>query len=191
MKTLRALLSALALLALLAIPALAQTGDVTVSLDCYNDPEGVIVNNATDAAITVTSVTSSFEPDSDPERILNVTVAAGANMRIDIGAEAAGGDNIFNNEMNESATVVTSVGNVMPTCEEAAGIGVGLPEGDEVTTGQDEQEDVQDDQQENMPGKMPSTGAGGMAGPALPIGQLAGALSLAVGYGYFLLRRRT
>ncbi len=150
MKTLRALLSALALLALLAIPALGQTGNVTVSLDCYNDPEGVIVNNATDAAITVTGVTSSSEPDGDPERNLNVTVAAGATVRIAIGAEAGGSDNIFNNDLNESATVYTSVGNVMPTCEEAAGIGVGMENGDEVTTGQDEQEDVQDDQQAAM-----------------------------------------
>ncbi len=188
-KTLRSLLSALALLALVAIPALAQTGNVTVSLDCYNDPESVTVLNQTDAAITVTGVTSSSEPNGDPERSLNVMVAAGATARIAIGAEAGGSDNIFNNELNESATVYTSVGNVMPTCEEAAGIGVGLPEGDEVTTGQDEQEDMQDDQQGETP-QMPTTGAGGMAGSALPIGQLAGALSIAAGYGYFLVRRR-
>ncbi len=47
-----------------------------------------------------------------------------------------------------------------------------------------------DDQQGKMPA-MPNTGAGGIAGSTLPIGQLAGALSLAVGYGYFLMRRRT
>ncbi|MDP9353433.1 MAG: hypothetical protein M3P51_18085 [Chloroflexota bacterium] len=78
MKITRALLSALALLALLAVPAFAQAGNVTVSLDCYNDPEGVVVTNETDAAITITGVTSSSEPDGDPERVLNVTVAAGA-----------------------------------------------------------------------------------------------------------------
>ncbi len=116
-------------------------------------------------------------------------MAARATARIAIGAEAGGSDNIFNNELNESATVYTSVGNVRPTCEEAAGIGVGLDDGDEVTTSQDEQEDVQDDQQ-GTPNGMPKTGAGGMACSALPVGQLAGILSLAVGYRYLLVRRR-
>ncbi len=53
-----------------------------------------------------------------------------------------------------------------------------------------EQEEVTDDQQGETPNGMPKTGAGGMATPSLPIGQLAGALSLAACYGYFLLRRR-
>ncbi len=54
---------------MLAVPVLAQTGNITVTLDCDNDPEGVTVNNATDASITVTGVTSSEEPDGDPEAV--------------------------------------------------------------------------------------------------------------------------
>ncbi|MDP9350718.1 MAG: hypothetical protein M3P51_04155 [Chloroflexota bacterium] len=96
----------------------------------------------------MTGVTSSSEPDGDPERNFDVTVAAGDTVRIDIGAGTAGSDNIFDNELNESATVYTSAGNVTPTCEEAAGIGVGLGDGDEVTIGEDDQDDQQDDQQQ-------------------------------------------
>ncbi len=178
---------ALALLAMLAFPGLAQTGNITVTLDCYNDPEGVTVNNATDAAITVTGVTSSSEPDGDPERNFDVTVAAGDTVRIDIGAEAAGSDNIFDNELNESATVYTSAGNVTPTCEEAAGIGVGLGDGDEVTIGEDDQ----DDQQDEMPGEMPDTGAGGLAtGASVPWGSLGLMTSGLLAAGYALIRRR-
>lgn len=174
----------MALLMMLAVPVLAQTGNITVTLDCYNDPEGVTVNNATDASITVTGVTSSEEPDGDPERSLDVTVAAGDTVRIDIGAEEASSDNIFNNELNESATVYTSVGNVTPTCEEAAGIGVGLGDGDEVTTSDDDQDDGQE-------AEMPDTGAGGLApGATIPVGTAAAGLTMLVGAGFAVLRQR-
>ncbi len=173
---------------MLAVPVLAQTGNITVTLDCYNDPEGVTVNNATDAAILVTGVTSSDEPDGDPERSLDVTVAADDTVRVDIGADGASSDNIFNNELNESATVYTSAGNVTPTCEESAGIGVGLGDGDEVTTGEDDQDDGQDDGQE---AEMPDTGAGGLSpGATIPVGNVAAGLTMLLGAGYAVLRER-
>ncbi len=155
----------------------------------------MIVTNETDEAITITGVTSSSKPDGDPERNLNVTVAAGATERIDIGAEAAGSDNIFDNELNESATVYTSVGEITPSCEEAAGIAVGVDEGDDVTIDEDEQQDTHgddqgDEQQGEMPEQMPENGAGGMAPTPFPVGNTLAGASVLLAAGYAGLRRR-
>ncbi len=66
----------------------------------------------------------------------------------------------------------------------------------EETTEGDQQGDVQDDQQagagDDQQGhvEMPDTGAGGMAGGGLPIGNAAAAASLLLAGGYFLLKRR-
>ena len=62
--------------------------------------------------------------------------------------------------------------------------------GDEQETPDNQQDDAQDDQQGEMPEEMPETGAGGLAaGAAIPVANAAG-LTMLVGAGYAVLRRR-
>ncbi len=63
-----------------------------------------------------------------------------------------------------------------------------------VTDGQDEDEQTEDEQtedeqSEDMPEEMPETGVGGLA-TGLPVGSIAGGVSLLLLSGYALLRRR-
>ncbi|MDP9353434.1 MAG: hypothetical protein M3P51_18090 [Chloroflexota bacterium] len=91
------------------------------------------------------------------------------------------------------------MGNVTPTCEEAAGIAVGVEEGDDVTIDEDEQQDTQgddqndqqgDEQQGEMPEQMPENGAGGMAPTPFPVGNTLAGASVLLAAGYAGLRRR-
>jgi len=104
---LKALLIALALLALYALPAAAQDGSITITIDC-GAPESITVRNDTNEALVLESVNSSEGRTSDVEIDLgNTEVAAGASETINFG-DMAGGGNIFNNDLEETATVMIS-----------------------------------------------------------------------------------
>ena len=61
---------------------------------------------------------------------------------------------------------------------------------DSTGTGDDAQDDTQDDQQGEMPEEMPDTGAGGLAaGATIPVGNAAG-LTMLLGAGYAVIRKR-
>lgn len=120
----------MALLSILAIPALAQSGTITVALSCYSEPEVLTLTNSTDVAVTVTGITSSANADGDPERNLEAIANPGETINIQIGADSpTGSDNIFNNELNESATVYTSAGDIQATCEEGGSLDLGEQQG--------------------------------------------------------------
>ncbi len=218
MKITRALLSALALLALLAVPAFAQTGSFTVTIDCGN-PESITVENNTDEALVLETLNSSENQTSENEIDLDdAEVAAGESETIPFGSEGGGG-NIFNNDLTETATVTISGKDYELTCEmggtatETFQIGVATPEPTAVVEAtaepantptveetaepvvdptvddaQDEDEQTEDEQSEDMPEDMPETGMGGLATGLPPGGALAGASLLAAAYAG--LRRR-
>ncbi len=202
---------ALALLALLAHPAAAQTGSITITIDCGN-PESITVENNTDETLVLETLNSSENQTSDNEIDLDDTeVAAGDSETINYGSEGGGG-NIFNNELTETATVTISDEDYELTCEmggtttETFRVGTpatATPEATAVATAgpgpqpteakpdtrQDEDGQTEDDQSEDMPEEMPETGVGGLA-TGLPVGSIAGGVSLLLLSGYALLRRR-
>ncbi len=206
---------ALALLALLAYPAAAQTGSITVTIDCGN-PESITVENNTDETLVLETLNSSENQTSENEIDLDDTeVAAGDSETVTFGSEGGGG-NIFNNDLTETATVTISDDDYELTCEmggtttetfpvgtpatatpeatpEATAVATAGP-GPQPTEGkpdtrQDEDGQTEDDQSEDMPEEMPETGVGGLA-TGLPVGSIAGGVSLLLLSGYALLRRR-
>jgi len=57
--------------------------------------------------------------------------------------------------------------------------------------GDDQQDDAQDDQQGEMPEELPETGVGGLSPSAtIPVGNAAAGLTMLIGAGYAVLRRR-
>ncbi len=191
MRTLRALLSALALLALLAFPALARDeSSLTISVSCETDPETVTITNNLEGTLNVVSISSLNDPrENEPFLIfemeeLTQEVAVGGSVTFESGDAAdenvLTNNFIFDNEAEDEGVVV-SIGPEGITGQEGdLTFEVLCEEGTETFTFGDDGETPE----------MPDTGAGGMAGAAIPIGQLAGALSLVAGSGYFLLRRR-
>ncbi len=116
LKITRALLSALALLALLAVPAFAQSGSFTVTIEC-GAPESITVDNNTDGTLVLEGVNSSENQEGDPEIDLGgEEVAAGASVTINFG-DVSGSGNIFNNDLDETATVMISGEQYELTCE--------------------------------------------------------------------------
>ncbi|MDP9381552.1 MAG: hypothetical protein M3Q29_15670 [Chloroflexota bacterium] len=216
MKTLRSLLTALALLALFAVPAFAQNGSVTISVDC-GAPEGATITNDTDETLTVEGVNSSEDQVGDPEIDLDLTIEPGDEESADWGSSTGGG-NIFENGEAETATFLTSFGDLdvecgtddagsetfefgqpaptntpepanTPTVEETPTLeATNTPTDGKVTNGQDEDEQTEDDQSEDMPEEMPETGVGGLA-TGLSVGSIAAGLTILMAAGYATLRR--
>jgi hypothetical protein len=182
---LKALLTALALLALYALPAAAQDGSITITIDC-GAPESITVRNDTDEALVLESVNSSEGQTSDVEIDLgNTEVAAGASETINFG-DMAGGGNIFNNDLEETATVMISGMERQLMCDN----------GDVVTETFQIGERTPEPSPDNVPPTpepptMPTTGGGGLAtGASVPWGSLGLAASGLLAAGYAVLRRR-
>ncbi len=209
---------ALALLALLAYPVAAQTGSITITIDCGN-PESITVENNTDETLVLETLNSSENQTSENEIDLDDTeVAPGDSETINYGSEGGGG-NIFNNELTETATVTISDEDYELTCDmggtametfevgprvtatpettpEATAVATAGPSPQPTATEgkpdtrQDEDGQTEDDQSEDMPEEMPETGVGSMSG-GVPVGGIAGGVSLLLLSGYALLRRRS
>ncbi len=194
MKITRALLSALALLALLAVPAFAQSGSFTVTINC-GAPESITVDNTTDGTLVLEGVNSSENQEGDPEIDLGGReVAAGASVTINFG-DVSGTGNIFNNDLDETATVMVSGAQYKLLCEmggtvtETFQIGGVTPEptpevrATEVTEARPEATPV-------MPTGPGKNGAGGMAPTPFPVGQALAGASVLIAAAYAGLRRR-
>ncbi len=194
----RSLLIALALLALLTHPAAAQTGSITITIDC-GDPESIAVVNDTDETIVLETLNSSENQTSENEIDLDDTeVASGVAALINYGS-ATGGGNIFNNDLTETATVTISGEDYQLTCEmggtttETFQLGstppapTAPPPPVVETPGTVAEATAVTDTK--MPGKV---GGGGMAAASggLPVGSITGGVSLLLLSGYALLRRR-
>jgi len=179
---------------------LAQSGSITIMIDCGN-PESITVDNDTDATLVLQSLNSSENQTSENEIDLeDAEVAAGASTTVDYGSSGGEG-NIFNNEEIETATVTISdndysltcnMGNVAEKTFPFDGPDPGptptptSPPTDESTPTPDEATPTPD-----MPNGMGDSGGGGMAGGAgLPVAPIAGFLALLAASGYAVLRRR-
>ncbi len=181
-ETLKSLLMALALLALLVAPAAASHG-----LNCDNfesqadaqdylredpsDPEGLDGPiGPTGAGIEGVACDAFIGEYEDPETDL-VPVTQGTTPTP---------------APTEPPAPVTAT----PEATAVATAGPGpLPTEGKPDTRQDEDGQTEDDQSEDMPEEMPETGVGGLA-TGLPVGSIAGGVSLLLLSGYALLRRR-
>lgn len=194
MKRFLALPVALALLALFAFPAFAQSGTITITIDC-GAPESISLVNNTDEDLVLESLTSSVNPTSGNEIDLgDVEVAAGNNTTVAYG-DSAGGGNIFNNDETETATVTISGDEFELMCDMGGTVTEEFRVGAQVepTTAPvpvQPEPGVVETPTPTMP-KVPSrAGGGGLAGGGIPIAPLVGALSLLAAGGVVALRRR-
>lgn len=95
------------LLAILAFPALAQTGSITITIDCGTE-ENVTVENDTDETLVLEGINSSEDRNGNPEDDLDVTIAAGESGTAAIGEGGGVAGSIFANGEEETATVFIS-----------------------------------------------------------------------------------
>lgn len=125
MKRLLALPLAAALVAL-PLPAFAQAGHISLSVDCSGSNESISIANNTDQPVTVLSVSSLHEPGTDEPFPVGQTVAPGAIASYSFGAGTHGNrladQSILTAGVDgEGARVETSAGPVEALCQ--AGIG--------------------------------------------------------------------
>ncbi len=193
MRTLRATSLALLLALLLAVPAFAggDGGDasLTISVSCETDPETVTVTNNLGGTLNVVTIGSLDDPRSDepfflPDSGLEFEVPAGDSIMYEAGEAADENvliDNfIFDNDAEDEGVEV-SIGPEGITGQNGPlEFEVLCSEGTETFTFDDDGETPE----------MPDTGAGGMAGSGLPVGNAAVGLGLVVALGYSVLRRR-
>ncbi len=209
------LLTALMLLVLSASAASAQSQIGTVSLDCYSEPEGITVaSNTLRTSVRVIGATSTYQPEGDPERVLNVTVPVGETVTIPIGNESpTASDNIFNDDLNETGLVYIELpgrtdgrtGAPDPveldvSCTEPARFGGGLGSLSEPATSDNQQAGADDNQagprtstgDKQQEPAMPDTGSGGLTlvGGGVPVSGPAALALLCAAAGCALLRRR-
>ncbi len=192
LKTLRATLAALLLLALMAFPALAQEFSGTITVDCFSDPETVTVENTGSTPFVVDSITSLNDPRENEPFDVSVEVEAGESVTFESGETADANvlvnQFIFDNEADDEGVevVVNTEGEGATTsvdCNDGSGTFAGTPGTGPTPTPTDGKP---------MPGKMPNNGGGGMAtgSAGLPIGNALAGLTLLVGAGYAVVRRR-
>jgi len=191
MRTLRSLLTALALLALYALPAAAQNGSITIEVDC-GAPESVTVTNDTDAALALEGVNSSVDMEGDPEIDLNTEIAAGETVTENFGTSTGSG-NIFANEEGEDAIVFIAGKSYTVNCGDEDFGEATFQVGDvtEATPVPEPEETPEPEATKEMPGTMPNNGAGGLAaGASVPWASFGLVASGMLAAGYAVLRRR-
>ncbi len=201
MKSYIVTLATLALLALLALPTSAQEEDtrevvddlLRIRLDC-GSPESITVGNGGDEPVILQGISSSQDRRGDPEITFNIEIAPGLAEMVRLGASDGSGE-IFEDGAQEWATVYGSEREYRAPCgPDDKVLADFAPPGrqDMPAPGSDIGQGAENKQggTGQVPSRLPATGAGGMVGSAPSIGQVAGALSLVAGYGYFLVRRR-
>ncbi len=190
---LRATSLALLLALLLAVPAFAggDGGDasLTISVSCETDPETVTVTNNLGGTLNVVTIGSLDDPRSDepfflPDSGLDFQVPDGGSITYEAGDAAD--ENILTNNFifdndAEDEGVEVSIGPEGITGQNGPlEFEVLCSEGTETFTFGDDGETPE----------MPDTGAGGMAGAAIPIGNIAAVFWLLAAGAYAIRRHR-
>ncbi len=175
MKTLRSLLTALALLALFAVPAFASghncpdyESQAAAQAELREDPSDPNGLDADDDGIACENNPGPF--DLEP---------VGPTPQPTNTPEPENTPEPTNTPEPENTPTVEET----PTVE-----ATNTPTDGKVTNGQDEDEQTEDDQSEDMPEEMPETGVGGLA-TGLSVGSIAAGLTILMAAGYATLRR--
>lgn len=200
MKTVIAGLTAILLVFAAAAPTLAGGGEgvnlVTVSVDCFGNPETVTVTNSASFPIEVRNVSSLEDPRGDETFSTGDKLAPGEYVTYFSGdAAAEHGDHtltrrfIFDNDGDTDGVqvVVDPALKVFAECDEGYGVsdydkptGGGRPGGVRSLT----------PAERAIPQGMPGTGAGGMAGSGISAAAVGATTALLVEGGYTSRKRR-
>ncbi len=193
MKTLRSLLTALALLALFAVPAFAGHGLNCDDFESQAAAQEYLRNDPSDPE----GLDGPIGPDNDTRGTPGVACENNPGP-FDLTPVTPDGPEPTNTPEPENTPEPTNTpepANTPPVEETPTVEATNTPTDGKVTNGQDEDEQTEDEQtedeqSEDMPEEMPETGVGSMSG-GLPIGSIAAGLSVLAGAALLRFRRRS